>query len=127
MPVPGALASSPRSRQVWASTIKHAWFMEVISGVGCPVAGVIMSTRGNCPLAPAVNEPLKVALDDGVPAGGAALALNESVSAVPDRVETPSEMTCPAKFCVPRAVLTTEFAAYLPPKEEAGMGAVNVC
>jgi hypothetical protein len=66
--------------------------MVVVCGVGCPVAGVKMSVIGKRPLLPAVNEePVSVAPDDGVPVGGAAVALKEFTSAVPESAEMPSE------------------------------------
>src|SRR5271165_6706016 len=97
-------------------------------GAGCPVAGAIWRTSGNFPFVPPVNDPLRAAFEDGVPAplGGVEL-LNEFTSAVPVRAETPSESTCPAKASKPCDVFARKFDAYFPLKAETGIGAVNVC
>src|SRR5580704_14757119 len=101
--------------------------MVVISGGGCPVEGVnVRPKSGNRPLLCAVNEPDRVALDDGVPPAGA-VVLNEFTSAVPDRLDTPSETTCAAKFSMPSKVWARKFEAYLPLKMAEGIGGATVC
>ena len=68
------------------------------SGVGCPVAGKIESVNGKRPSGLPVKEPFNVALEDGVPAGGADVVLNEFTSATPVVVDAPSELIRPDKF-----------------------------
>jgi len=59
---------------------------------------VIISVSGKRPSVAAVNEPLSAALDEGVPAGGAAVLLKEFTSPTPDNADTPSETICAAKL-----------------------------
>ena len=67
--------------------------MEICGG-GWPVAGVIVKVRGNRPSVVAVYDPLKVAFEEGLPAGGD-VVLNELTSTVPLITEVPSEMNWP--------------------------------
>jgi len=51
-----------------------------------------MSVSGKRPLGLVVNDPVRVALDDGAITDGATVELKELTSAAPDSVEAPSEM-----------------------------------
>ena len=53
----------------------------------------------------AVNDPGSDAPRDGVAEGGAVVVLKEFTSAVPDRLETPSEITRATKFSEPSALM----------------------
>src|SRR5215467_15496 len=98
-----------------------------MAGSGWPLAGVIPSVSGNRPSLPATNDPLSEALDDGVPVGGAAVALNELPSAFPEIAETPSERICLENTPEPSAVAAEKLPAYLPFRAEAEIGLDNVC
>ena len=75
----------------------------MICGLGKPLAGVSVRVSGNRPVPAVVNDPESDVPGDGVASGGE-LVLYELTSALPDRLETPSEVICAVKFSEPSAV-----------------------
>ena len=73
------------------------------------------------------DEPVRDAPEDGVATGGAVVVSNEFTSAVPDKIETPSETICPVKASEPSAVAAENWAEYLPFNAELEIGAERVC
>src|SRR5208282_5926407 len=95
--------------------------MLLTSGAGCPAAGERVSASGNLPLAAAVNEPVRLAPNDGAPTPpDGPVALKEFTSAVPENIEAPAETICAAKDSSPTGVTARKSDAELMLKTDTG-------